>query len=338
MGLITAFRLSWVLFAAIFATQGLSGGGYCPNNAAYNVTQTQQYQYNGANNNFAQSAPGASHNAPSFSYQGGNSSPSSAPHVSSTPPNNHHYNHNYTSPTNHNSYPTYSAVPPVGTQSAIMGQTYGYYYSTYLNKLNPQPQLSSYFRTHRSTEFKTSLNAFNLVRQSIPNILQEEIAAIRYYTGGAYSSLNAALRSMDFKAVSDIGDVLFLATSGLRKMNKYVGTVYRGTKISGETFSQVMASYRDSMNAGTYVQEKGFTSSAIEMGKAWSGNIQYVIQSKFGVYVDDISKVKGEKEVLFAPGSWFRVTNMVDMGGGNWTIYMDEVTDLAENLYPALAS
>ncbi|HEY9641416.1 MAG TPA: ADP-ribosyltransferase domain-containing protein, partial [Coleofasciculaceae cyanobacterium] len=94
------------------------------------------------------------------------------------------------------------------------------------------------------------------------------------------------------------------------------GTVYRSATLPDD----VIAKY----TAGAVVTEYGFTSSSYDKKAAFSGKHRFVIQSRTGKKVDDLSPYPNEKEVLFKPGTQYRVLKTRKERGGQ-TIYLEEV-------------
>lgn len=115
-----------------------------------------------------------------------------------------------------------------------------------------------------------------------------------------------------------------LAVSGLRKLEPYQGNVWRGYQ-SGKNFNDAIGfvnwKYRKPFEDKTPIIEKGFLSTSYVKASAWPGNVQYEIKSITGVKVDPFAFHQEEKEVLFAPGSKFYVTNIVE-DQANETVYV----------------
>jgi len=115
-----------------------------------------------------------------------------------------------------------------------------------------------------------------------------------------------------------------LAVSGLRKLTPYKGTVWRGYQ-SGEIYNDAVGfvnwKYRKSFQDKSLIIEKGFLSTSYVKEAAWPGNVQYEIQSISGVKVEPFAFIQSEREVLFAPGSKFLVTNIIEDQEKN-TVYV----------------
>lgn len=108
--------------------------------------------------------------------------------------------------------------------------------------------------------------------------------------------------------------------SGLDKLNSYKGTVYRGADLTDEIFEK----YKNSLKTGKVIVEESYLSTSREEGSAFTKNTFYIIKSKNGKQVENISKFMSEKEVLFKEGSKFKVNKIYTKNGKN-IIEMDEV-------------
>lgn len=149
-----------------------------------------------------------------------------------------------------------------------------------------------------------------------------EIASINYYTGMGYGTINAALRKGDTIALKKFQPVIEAISSGLTKMSEkaYSGVVYRGVSLSNE----VLALYKP----GSFITEKAFTSTSRAAAESFRGNTLFKILSNTGRQIDEISSFPGEAEVLFPPGTVFKVISkkLEDVYGRKvTTIYMQQV-------------
>lgn len=82
-----------------------------------------------------------------------------------------------------------------------------------------------------------------------------------------------------------------------------------------------MAGYRE----GGFVTERGFLSTTAATHCEYSGNVQYVIQSRRGKDISQIAEHGNEREVLFPPDTRFKVVSVERDARGLTTIRMDEV-------------
>jgi hypothetical protein len=124
-----------------------------------------------------------------------------------------------------------------------------------------------------------------------------ECAHIVAYSGSAYKKTNKELRAgvMDeatFKHANALN-------SALDKLPAHVGKVYRKVSVSTE----ISALYQP----GKVFVEQGFMSTS-KSSSTWAGDLQFVIHSKTGRDIEDISSHPDEKEVLFKSGTRFKIT------------------------------
>jgi SPP1 gp7 family putative phage head morphogenesis protein len=137
-------------------------------------------------------------------------------------------------------------------------------------------------------------------------IAEESAVSLMGYTGKFYRQINAALRGDD-ALLKKWGPVASAAERALSLMDKFKGTVYRGTSAdSFKTFDDTTAFFA-AHRAGNVVEYKAFTSTA---SKAGFGGVQFVIKSETGVALNNLSYYAHEQEVLFRPGTKFRVTKV----------------------------
>jgi hypothetical protein len=149
----------------------------------------------------------------------------------------------------------------------------------------------------------------------------DERKGIRAYTGSSYRSMNKHLRlgeHADTKILKYIDD----CTTALNKTTVAEDVlVYRGmgsqrsvARLFGLTESQLSDVVRTDVTQliGTRVEEKGFTSTAVTFGSAWSGcklDI-YLPSGSHAMYVDPISMHSGELELLLQRNSTFEVQDI----------------------------
>jgi hypothetical protein len=151
------------------------------------------------------------------------------------------------------------------------------------------------------------------------NLDMVEVAAINHYTRIGYGEMNAALRAADSAKLTKLQPVIEAASSGLSKMvsKSFVGTVFRGTTLT----SDVSAAY----TVGVRVTEKAFTSTTRNAVQKFSGNTLFVIKSRTGKMVDELSSFKSEAEVLFPPGTVFKVVSRA-LEGKVTKIVMEQIS------------
>lgn len=181
------------------------------------------------------------------------------------------------------------------------------------------------------------------IRPDRLNLSQSESIVPFFYTTGRFRQINMFFRGW-FKGdqtVSIDGDVVEINAAskaealGFRsemkktfeKLPAYRGEVHRGVS------SQVESRLREFgiEEVGSTYRAEAFLSCSNERGASFAGSkrLIFIINSKTGRHIEDISNYKHEKEVLFLPGTEFRVTKIErDVGRDNKTfVYMDEIGD-----------
>lgn len=157
----------------------------------------------------------------------------------------------------------------------------------------------------------------NFVKSRWENDLTEnERNGIVTYTSNAYSQMNRDLRSGKIKGTLYEKEIN-AATKGLEKTLLAEDTVvFRGmgeidafsawTGIPKSDLSK--KAVQDSL-IGTKLVEKGFMSTGTNMGSAWSGlKLEvYLPKGTQAMYVDPISRYKGEYEILVQRNSTFEI-------------------------------
>ncbi|MGE0173429.1 MAG: ADP-ribosyltransferase domain-containing protein [Oligoflexales bacterium] len=140
-------------------------------------------------------------------------------------------------------------------------------------------------------------------------LTEEEVTAIFLYTTKLYKEINTELRA---NALSEQNKPLvYLAASGLRKLPRVLSKVFRGTHLEPDVKEKYVRALKNSLP----VQELGFVSTTEDqtyLAEHFTLNAQYFIESATGASVVDFSQFPEEKEVLFAPGSWFQVIEVKD--------------------------
>ena len=159
--------------------------------------------------------------------------------------------------------------------------------------------------------------AIKAAHPELANIPTPELAAVRGYTTADYSMLNSALRTQDAAELTRLKPYLDSAVAGMEKLPNYEGTVYRGTSLSPD----ILAKYVP----GQTVVEDAFTSTSKTLQASFDGNTKFVIQSLQGKDVSLLSKYPGEQEILFRPGSPFKVLSNSTDASGQTTIFLKEI-------------
>jgi hypothetical protein len=169
------------------------------------------------------------------------------------------------------------------------------------------------------------------MRQAYPTFELAELAAIKAYTDSLYSPINKFLRGDGEADEKPLSNIVAAASSGLRKFSKYEGAVYRGAMLA-----EIKAdNYVDAFDLEEPIQELAFTSTTTDAESGFKREstkekfgVWFKIQSHTGVDVDAISHHEGEKEVLFTPGVWFKVTGISTEENGEKEYLIIEMSEL----------
>lgn len=165
-------------------------------------------------------------------------------------------------------------------------------------------------RQHKEMNFKE--NAFN----ALP---YDERDGIISYTGSHYRRMNDALRKGD-KALNGamIEDLIDNCEKGLSHFSMAEDTkLYRGmgsgrtlARALGITEDEAMEAVRSKSIVGQRFVEKGFCSTGVNSGAGWDKEVVLEIvapKGTTGMYVDPISRHRGEEEFLIQRGAIFEV-------------------------------
>lgn len=184
------------------------------------------------------------------------------------------------------------------------------------------------------------------LQKQYPDMTKAELASLRVYTQTSFDHMNTYLRTdKDSDAIykidimksggeyrpkyqlenDTIADIR-MTTSALNKLPDFVGTVLRGTKIPKNMSS---SDIENMYKIGSTITEKSFTSTSSSSDRKFRGELQYVIESKTGKDISDISDSRQEKEILFRPNTNFNVTGFKKSDSG-YEIRLEEVDKPAE--------
>jgi hypothetical protein len=173
-------------------------------------------------------------------------------------------------------------------------------------------EFEKYVDLHPEQETKSFVTNSKLEKQ--------DAAAIHDYTISSFEDLNKNSRLGN--VVDD--DELAVLVSGLRKLERFVGTAYRSVNLPAQTLHEYLDAFESKLPLKIDSAISASYSSA-EM-TTFSGNAKIAIRSKSGVIVEKLSQVPSEKGVAFAPGGLYQITKMEKVGD-TYTIEMDELAD-----------
>lgn len=144
---------------------------------------------------------------------------------------------------------------------------------------------------------------------------ESETLAIATYMGPTFGDMNSALRGNKEKWAK-YQTVIYSAASALTHLKNLVfkGKVYRSEKTGLEKTERLIDTYKK----GNVVVELPFLSTTTNETLRFAESdidarqvlIRYTIVSKSGVLVSDFSPTKSEDEVLFTPGTVFKVVSL----------------------------
>jgi len=155
------------------------------------------------------------------------------------------------------------------------------------------------------------------------DITPDEKSAIKEYTGSDYASINRYLRGTGYQ--DEEGHQKYLPVvkqmvSGLKKYPVYHGKVFRGCDIDENTLSIVT-----SLKSNDVFYMKAFSSTSKNQYKSFSGKIKFTILSKTGRNIEGNSYSPLEEEILFAPDTRFKVTEINIKSGYDYQISLEEI-------------
>jgi len=199
---------------------------------------------------------------------------------------------------------------------------------------------NKYWKNLHERTFAESPAEIARLRKALPplkNLSDSEIIAIRQYTTRAYVPLNGALRAgtdaaelsktnsfistrfnMPTVTTADADVLAQEILVGLGKLPAYGGKAYRGEGLERLPIFQAM-------KPGDVWVEKAFLSSAYSPAGAMQKEMTFSLTSKSGVVIDEVSVVPHELEVLFKPGTKFKLVSIgQDKMTGKWEIVAEE--------------
>jgi len=148
----------------------------------------------------------------------------------------------------------------------------------------------------------------------------EEVVAVYAYSRQDYADINAGLRGQDPEQLAAYKAQIAVTNRALAKLPAARGSVFRRVQ-AGD--------WLDEYQEGAVVTEKAYTSTSNDydtmLGHAGKGSVEFVMRSRSGRDITQLSgKGELENEVLFAPGTRFRVSSRKVDEDGTIVIYMDE--------------
>ena len=138
------------------------------------------------------------------------------------------------------------------------------------------------------------------------------------FTSNWYQQINAELWSgRPTAAVLAFAQIL---NGAINKLPAHVGSVYRGIK--SRDLDALLAVH----HYGATVAWPGFTSTTLDRGEAYAGDVLFIIRSQTGRALGLYAHNHTEREILFPSGTRFNVT-FVERDDDTAVIELEEVTE-----------
>ena len=155
---------------------------------------------------------------------------------------------------------------------------------------------------------------------------RKEFFSLQLYTGGLYARrINAALRDKNNGEFERYGILIKHIQSALMKLKPYEGFVVRGAQIPKDLLTDHVK--------GAKVKYESFLSTSLSstVARSFGRGVRYVIVSKSCRYINPISKLQKEEEVLCLPNTFFQVHHRKDNDQGGVDILMEEQSSQSAN-------
>lgn len=147
----------------------------------------------------------------------------------------------------------------------------------------------------------------------------EDLIALRDYTATAYDQVNRAFRDGNQEEIARLEPLIRCATSALNQLPAHSGLSWRG---AGRVAPAKIARYQP----GAVLTEPGFTSAVPHEWGQFDADFSFVIDSFDGRLVAGVSDLSFEDELLFRPGTVFRVWAVQGQAGPQpYTVYLQEL-------------
>lgn len=140
----------------------------------------------------------------------------------------------------------------------------------------------------------------------LKKLSDDQIGALYgYTTNEGYSAINPALRGVT-ELTPNLEAFANHATAGLLKLPAYAGETSRG-------IAELPASVLNQNQIGNVVSDPAFMSTSAT--EPFAGNININIKGTSGKDINFLSQYPNEAEVLYPPGTKFKVVNRIDADG-----------------------
>lgn len=162
------------------------------------------------------------------------------------------------------------------------------------------------------------------------------VAAVSSYTGSDYIDINQPLRKGLAPEETPHGRTIKELDKFLEIAPKFEGVTYRGIRF---TTDSAFESFMSDVENGAIIEDEAFGSTTIERSNvkifAHSGvakySVEMIIKGRSGVYVDPISSMSTELEVLYPRRTKFKVNNVkVEDATNEYSLKKKAVIELEE--------
>lgn len=215
-------------------------------------------------------------------------------------------------------------------------------YQEYINA----PQWTTYYSTPVGGIYNNGHNQSALtdyvkkINQNGGKVVHEASLPARYFAGQSF--INQYLLGADYStvianpALKKLLDNYIPALSySVNKMPRYNGITYRGVRITGDADKQITSVLDAFKSKKPLVYNTVMsTSTSIHTADGFGTGITFKIYARSGVYGDDFSVFRGEKEVLMRAGTRFNVVDVYkstsnnDIANkGNWVVILEEMLE-----------
>lgn len=161
--------------------------------------------------------------------------------------------------------------------------------------------------------------------QWVSGLSSAQREAFSAYTGMAYLNINGSLRGYASFSPENRQRAIEMHNALSCTQIPCSCTVYRGASNASLGAYQGMS---DSDLVGRTISDAGFMSTSLDPDEAFNGDVQLEISvpaGAHGAYVDSISSVSGEREVLFDAGQNLRITSVTRDDRGRRVIHADMI-------------
>jgi hypothetical protein len=190
-------------------------------------------------------------------------------------------------------------------------------------KLKPEVQLPDPNFQDISKMFgvKTGMAAADAMKKDaeakIGTLSKDEHSAVRSYTGSGYLALNREMRKCppNFECLSGhLKSMMDNVQSALDKAGPLPEPVFvkRGITVDSDTVEKLLKGADECKATGEYFPMPCFSSTSVEKG--FSGNFRFQILARTGLYVEPMTAVTGEYEVLQSPKAKYKVIGWKKQG------------------------